>query len=123
MIIKNPLTRLNAYKEGNEPTPAFREYIRIVKSLRLLDRAQHAAAANGKTLSKAMHKYKLLKSICDRKSKNFKFTARTTQGKDKLKNPAVGTDTSQGAQSLSIVATSLKEVGELFSNKDGEKPE
>ena len=61
LIIKNPLTRLDAYKEeDNEPTPAFREYIRIAKLLRLLDHAQHAAAANGKTLSKAIQKYKLL---------------------------------------------------------------
>ena len=48
LIIRNPIGTLDTFKEANEPAPAFREYIRIVKSLRLLDRAQHAAAANGK---------------------------------------------------------------------------
>ena len=60
LIMKNPTLKLRAYKENGKPTPGFMGYARVAKSLRLLARAQHKAAKNGKTLTKTIPKYRLL---------------------------------------------------------------
>ena len=85
LIIRNLKTGgLKPYKADGEPTPAFREYVRIAKALRLLDRAQHTAAANGKTVSKQIHKYKLLlKSNENRKGKDSQFAVQPSPKEEK----------------------------------------
>jgi hypothetical protein len=77
LIIRNPESvGLNPYKDG-EPTPAFREYVRIAKELKFVERAQQTAVANGKTVSKRIRKYKLiLNSNFDHKGRGFLFTTR-----------------------------------------------
>ena len=62
LIIRNPLDKLHAYKKSGEPASAFREYTYIVKSLKLVERAQHTLSAKGKTL-KTVQKYKLLRFV------------------------------------------------------------
>ena len=78
LIMKKPETvGLNPYKTDGEPTPAFREYVRIAKELKFVERAQQTAAANGKTVSKRIHKYKLiLNSNFDHKGRGFLFATR-----------------------------------------------
>ena len=58
--MKNPTLKLRTYKENGKPTSAFMGYARVAKSLRLVARAQHEAAKNGKTLTKTIPKYRLL---------------------------------------------------------------
>ena len=60
LIIRNPVTRgLKTYKENGEPTSAFREYIRIAKALKLVERAEDAAAAKKRTLARHSSKKQL----------------------------------------------------------------
>ena len=60
LFIRCPLSKLRVCKENGEHTLAFMQYKHIVKSLRLLDRAQRTATENGKKLTKKIQKYKLL---------------------------------------------------------------